>query len=460
MAVSVTLRDLPESSLVQRLDGWKNVLTGLGDGRQDKRLGSQFRYAERLDKTTLEEMYAGDSMAAKIIDTLPEDMCREWAEYQQDDDPDLARAVNQQIRDLGVQEAFEWGVKMSRLYGGSAVLLGADDGRDFGDPLDENNIRSIKFLNVLDRWQLWPTTQWYRDPRQPKYGQVEMFRFQPVFGAEAIMAPVHESRLLLFRGIKMPDRMMLQDQMWGRPVLDRLYNALRNFHSVHDSSATIVSDFAQAVYKLKDLASALANAGTAGEQAVITRLKAIEMGRSIMHAIVLDENESFSKLSTTTTGLGDLIAAAERRLTAETSLPHSRLLGESPGASLGEGGQAQDRQWYDHVKSAQNRLIRKPLERLIRLTLLSKDGPTNGVLPDGWQLNFKSLWQMDEKTASAVRWNHAQADQVYIEQGVFTPQEVAKSRAAGNEPGADVVLDEDMRQKLADIPPEPDWYEA
>ena len=441
---------------VFRVDSWLNVLTGLGDKFRDKLMGAKFTYAEHLDKITLEELYAGDAMAAKIVDVLPEDMCREWIEYHQSDDAETAKAVELQLRKIKAQEAFEWALKLSRIYGGSCVVLGIDDGRDFIEPLDLKNIRSLSFLNVLDRWQIYPDyTALYRDPREPKYGLPELYYFVPVQHSTAVMTRIHESRLLRFDGVRLTDRQMLKNLGWGDPILNRLYGAIRNYHSVHDSAATIVSDFAQGVYKLKGLADLFGQGGDGADQAIMARLMQMDRGRSIVRGLVLDEDESFSKLSTPVAGLKDLISAAERRLTAETSMTHNRLLGESPGASLGEGGAAQDRQWYDHVASKQNTLLREPLERLILLTLLSKEGPTAGKLPAEWSIEFKSLWQQDEKEAADTRLAIAQADHLWVQDGVLTTEEVATSHFAGDGFSPDIVLDVEARMLLTDNPPEP-----
>lgn len=443
-----------------RADGWLNVFTGLGDKARDKRLGAKFQYAERLDKITLEELYGGDSMAAKVVDTLPEDMCREWIKYRQGEDAEGAKAIDQQLAKIKAQANFEWALKLARLYGGSVLVLGVDDGRDFAQPLDERNVRSLSFLNPIDRWQIYPTIERYRDPRQPKYGLPEFYRFAPALGGVSTMTFIHESRLLRFDGVRLTDRQMMENQGWGDSVLNRLFNAIRNYHAVHDSSATIVQDFAQGVYKLKGLAELFAQGGDGADQAVMARLRAMELGRSIVRGLVLDEGEEFSKLSTTVTGLPDLISAAERRLTAETSMTHNRLLGESPGASLGEGGAAQDRHWYDHVASKQEALLREPLERLIRLILLSKEGPTGGKLPEEWSIEFNSLWQQDELGAAKTRLAHAQADLIYLQNGVVTSDEVAKSRFAGDSYGTEIVLDVEERNLLADNPPDVEATDA
>ncbi len=436
-------------------DGWVNMYTGLNVRGLDKRASTDFQPARRWTRIELEERYKGDAMAAKVVDVLPEDMCREWIDITIDGDPQTAQLVGQQLRKMKAQENLEWALKMSRLHGGSAAILGIDDGRPLNTPLREDSIKRLSFINVLDRWQFFTQPVWYRDPTEPKYGQVELYRLLPIFGVEALMQEIHETRMIVFQGLRMPDRIMLENWMWGDSVLTRLDNAIRNYQTVHDSASTIVQDFAVAVYKLKNLADAMANGSQGGDQKLIARFRAMQIGMSMVRGIVLDaEAEDYHRQATTVTGLDKLISAAERRLAAETSMPHNRLLAESPGASLGEGGAAQDRQWYDHVKAAQERLLREPIERLVRYILLSKEGPTKGKLPKKWSVTFRPLWQLDETGQADVYLKQAQGDEIYAQMGAASPDEIAMSRFGSQQPGAQLQLDMQARSLLSDNPPE------
>lgn len=54
----------------RRADGWRNIYTGLGTKR-DKRGGAGF-VADRLDEVTAEELWRGDDIAARIIESQPD----------------------------------------------------------------------------------------------------------------------------------------------------------------------------------------------------------------------------------------------------------------------------------------------------------------------------------------------------------------------------------------------------
>src|SRR5690606_3713217 len=59
-----------------------------------------------------------------------------------------------------------------------------------------------------------------------------------------------------------------------------------------------------------------------------------------------------------------------------------------------------------------------PVEWLIRLILLSADGPTGGVEPDVWPIEWKPLKHQSEKEIAETRQLVAEADEKYVDMGM------------------------------------------
>jgi phage-related protein (TIGR01555 family) len=449
---------LPQRQNGARLDAFMNGLTGLGMATKDKRLAAGLGLPNRMASQELESMYAQDAIAAKIIDILPEDMCREWIEYTAGDDAEGQDAVMQWLRDIGAQENCEWALKTARLHGGAVIIMGINDGQDYEKPLRMRSIKSLNYLNVLDRWQIYPTTHIYRNPTQPNYGKPEYYRLAPARHSEATGTIIHESRIIRFDGVRMPDRYALNNLGWGDPILNRLFDAIRGYHVAHDSVAAILQDFTQGVYKFKGLADMLMSTAGPDEPSgldnLTTRMNAVELSRSILNAIVMDEDEDFKKLTTNVSGIEKLVETTEMRLVAESDMPHTKLLGKSPEGTLGASGNSEERNWYDHVAAKQKAFLKKPVERLIDIGLNSKLGPTKGVIPKSWQLGFPPLWQQDEKEQASSRNLQAQSDNLYIQNGTLNPVEVRQSRFANSGYTYDTTLDTEISDTLATDPME------
>jgi phage-related protein (TIGR01555 family) len=441
--------ELSQPAAEQRIDGWLNVFTGMGVIGKDKAAGTSFGGATRLDPITLEDMFTGDAIAAKIVTTPADDMTRAWIEFRHGDDADAGAAVTQALQDINAQPLLKEAIQWSDLFGGALVVLGINDGQPATHAVNMDAIQSVEIISVLDRWQCFPET-YYQDANDIKFGKVQTYRLMPIstmtFGFATI---VHESRVLRFEGAMLPPRQRLRNWGWGDSVLNRVYDVIRDYQGSHATLPTIIQEFIQTTYQLKGLAALLTQGGADATAKVVNRLQAMQLGKSIFRASLLDENETSERTSLSVTGLADLIDRIERRLVASTDgIPHNILLGEAPGhkGSLNSGGgQGEMRAWYDKVSARQNSQLRPQLLRLIELMMRAKKGPTKGVMPDSWSFEFCSLWQPDAKAEADAKLVQAQADALYLDRDVLSSGEVARSRFGGTGYSADTVLDMEAR---------------
>ena len=147
------------------VDGLANFVSGIGTGK-DK--ASQYTYTySPLDQRTIEAAYATDWLARKIIDVLPQDMCREWRVWQWDKASDCYELE----KELKVRTKVRRALKLARLYGGSAILIG--DGSDRPEkPLDVEKIGKgdLKYLHVFSRHQLSNDREKVKELKNADYG--------------------------------------------------------------------------------------------------------------------------------------------------------------------------------------------------------------------------------------------------------------------------------------------------
>jgi phage-related protein (TIGR01555 family) len=418
------------------LDGWKNILTGLGMMGRDKRMGADVEF-QRMDQRTAETLYACDDMAAKIVNTLPEEMIREGFIIKHDgkDYPTLNADIMNVLDDIGAIARIEEGLKWGRMYGGAGSLIGIDDGRDASEPVDLGSIKRVEFLNNMNRWELHPLSI-QQDPTYKNFGMPEEYRLQPAMGG-ATLLHVHHSRILRWNGAGLPRRLQIENNYWDDSVLNRVYNVIRNFQTSHDSVANLLQDFAQAVYKIKNLTEMIA---MGKDDLVEKRLALVDRTRSIVNAIVLEEGEDFDRKVTSLTGLPETIKMVNQRLVQASGLPHTILLGESP-SGLGATGNSEKSDWYDYVARQQETQLIPQLTQLVKLILLSKDGPTKGVEPKNWRIEALPLQQQTLKEKLETRKLQSEIDKNYIDSSVISPVEVAKNRFAGDEFNYETKLD-------------------
>lgn len=443
-----------------RVDGWANLLTGMTGTEdplgiaQQTRVGYAFTANNRIADQTLEDLYHSDPIVARVCDVIPDEATRQGFEVvtDGDDDADVVADMHERLERMHVRaklaEAWTW----ARLYGGGALLLGADDGRKMEEELDERNIRSLRFLTVLDRRECF-AFQWHRDPLLPNFGEPELFRLARVTQGGTETAVVHASRLIRFHGVRTSRRQKMRNLSWSEGVVQRVWDAIRQYNGAWIAVCTLLQDASQGVFAIKDLAALMAEDS---QDALKTRLQLMDMARSVARSILIDaENERFDRVeSNVLTGLPEVLDRFMSNLSMATQIPRPILFGEAP-AGLNATGDNTIRQFYDYVRSLQVNELQGKLERLIRLLWRAEDGPSGGREPPGWRIEFRPLWQATDAETADLRLKVAQADVAYIQAGVLTPEEVGVSRFRAEGWSMETVVDLTARIAAMEADKEP-----
>lgn len=431
------------------VDGWANATTGLGDPNRDKRQGGSF-YRNAFGYWFRRELYRADATAAKIVDRPAEEMFREGWQVKVAGDKDAQEAMETALDELQVREKFEQAVKWSRAYGGGPVFIGVNDGQDPSKPVKTDRIKSVDFITPYQPLEC-SARDYFRDPFLKRFGEVASYQLFPQLATPMsgnnTLRLVDESRVLRFEGIVVARDQLVQNHGWGDSVLDRVYETIRDFVTVWDSTAAIVQDFNQPIFKMDALAETLA--ADDGTQKLLARLQAMDLARSIIRSLVIDKEEDFVKIATNVTGLPDILDRFCKRLAMDADMPVAMLMGDSP-SGLGATGEAEQTWYYDRVRNMQRTTVLRPLRQLVKMIFLAKEGPTKGVEPKSWSITFNPLWQMGDDEKAKIRLAIAQADAASITAGVYTAEEAAESHYGGDEFNLDVKLDRDLREGMED----------
>lgn len=425
-----------------RMDSWLNVLTGVG-GTSSKAGAFTFTARDLLPDATLQALYEQDGFAAAIIDCVPDEAMRQGFSVTTGDeavDAALASVLERLGARQRLNEAWAWG----RLYGGGAVFVGADDGRDPREPLDLMAVRSVRFLTTLERQDLTPA-RWVTDPLSPGFGDVEVYRLARTGGGGGNdTREVHASRLLRFYGARTTARRRAQIQGWGVSELQRVYDKLQQFNATFAAVGELLQDGSQGVFKVKDLFE-LMSEDRRGD--LKTRMETLDMGKSVAKSILVDaDSESYERVDTgALSGYPDTLDKFALLLAGAARIPVTILMGQAP-AGLSATGDSDIRWFYDRVRTQQQSVLAPQVTRLARILCAAKDGPTGGAIPSTLTPVFPPLWQLTDAEKADLRAKQATTDAAYITAQVLTPEEVALSRfpKAGWSP--ETVVDLDARR--------------
>jgi uncharacterized protein len=443
------------AALTRRADNWSNPYTGIGTS-QDKTRAGTFLPVWRIFDQELTNLYNGSWLSAKIVDKSPIEMFRRGYDLSCADesvnDSDASDLHEYAVEELRLDDECLKAMKFGGLYGGFLLFLGVDDGGAPDEPLDETRIRSFSFVNGIDR-RFCYVLNYYSNPLSPKYGQPEHYlvtngvatldmgrRGLSKLSPKALknkgfqVGVIHESRVIRWEGVATDQITQQTLAGWTWSVLQRVYDEMQKFEHGFDSASYLLSDASQAVFAIEGLIS-LISAGNL--DAIQKRIQMMEQTRSVLHGILVDsKTERFERTATPFGGIADLLDKMMLKLAAAVDLPVTEIFGRAAsGLNAAAGSDSETRKWYDRIASRQKTELAPRLRRIYRLLSLSADCPVKipetdkDGRPFRWQIDFAPLFSPTDEEQAKCDLAVAQRDQIYLAEGVVTPEEVALSRA-------------------------------
>ena len=400
-----------------RSDSWFNNLTGFGTER-DKTMGGAMARSLWLSDPEITALYEADGIAAKIVNVVPREVYRQGWNLVGDTDGQVGRV----LRGLDAVAQFKEGAIWGRAYGGAVLFVGADDGQDPREPLDEARIQGVPFLQVYDRRYAQPFT-WYENPEDPKFGTPKVWRLTAIRSGR--ISWVHESRIIVFRGAHTNPQTRHARVGWDLSVLQAPYDVIRQFWANHKATENLMTDASQGVFKIRGLMGMIAAGGMKDLQA---RAILMDQTRSIARSIMLDADggESFDKVQTTFSGIPDVLDRSANLVAAVTEIPVTILMGQAP-AGLNATGESDVRVFYDRIRSEQETDARPRVERLVGLVAMSlKVPPPQVVFPSLWQETPRESAERRKLDAETLKLG-ADMAAAYVQSEVATPEEIALS---------------------------------
>ncbi len=412
-----------------RNDGWGNVINNLGT--INSRSGSStFLPTPKLSQLMLTNMYTGDAIARKIVDGIVDDALRGFINA----DDLLLEELKRVKAKQKIVEAATWG----RLYGGAAIVAFADDGQDMQSPINVNRLRKVISLQIYDRYQItWTSLDINQDFYSEHYGQPEIYTITNPMGN---MFKVHRSRMHFFGGEKTPTIGATNDG-WDDSVLQSLYQALRNFGQTMNATAEITQDYVQTILSINGITEMLRQGR---ENEIIERIQITDMTRNSSNTIVLDaEKESYSKHSSSVSGLSDIIEKQQEVICAGSDRTMTRLFGVT-SKGLGNSGSTDSDNLNNTIEAYRCDEIEPCIDWLI--DILEAQSEWNDK-PESFDWTFPSLKTSNEHEVAQNRLMAADMDMKYIDRGI--PAEfLFKKRYSDGGFQTDIFISEEEMNEL------------
>lgn len=416
-----------KSESISHIDAsqWINVLSGLGTSR-DKTVYTTFGSARILDPFELTQLYLAEGLAYRIVRAVPEDATREWVYFPDEKQESI---ISDDLLRLQVEDVFTEAGSSARLHGGSIIIMGILDGRKMDQPVNERDVRDIAYLRVVDSSCIDISGSEFDEKiESPTFGKLIKYKVRQTINNKTYDTMIHYSRVLEFKSPPVPSQVysgVTQSmKYWGIPILQSVYNTLSAHGSILQNVSNILYEFNSGTYKLTNLGQLLA---AGNESLLYKRMQAIQAGTSTLNARILDKDEVYQKDYTSLASLDQLIGVYMLELCAVANMPMVRLFGKSPSGF--SSGEYDIKNYYDSVEVYQRNRVSPALRSLLRMLALKYK------IQGRIKFEFNSLYQLNEiekadilKTEAETKLFDAQANEIYLLQGVRDPQAVSKEK--------------------------------
>jgi phage-related protein (TIGR01555 family) len=400
-------------------DAYQNFMTRTGMGTDNlNSYGSYGYYPITRLRIILDFAYRSSWICRTGVEAVAEDMTREGFTLGSDMDPtergDIEAAFNEEF---AIWDKLAETITWARLYGGAGAFI-MIDGQDPKTPLRKDTIAKDSFCGLLplDRWLVDPSlTDLVTDQRSLDYGKPKYYTTV----GDTPLPPstrIHHTRFIRFDGVKLPYYQRLSENLWDMSVLEPLWDRLMSFDMTTASTAQLVN---RASVRKLFIEKWKETVGTGGDL-LAAQLQAIDFLRFYQQnegISILDANDRMESDVYSFTGLDAVLIQMGQQISGALGIPLVRLFGQSP-VGLNSTGESDIRNYYDMIKSQQERKFRRPVDGLIEVVAKSL-----GIkIPNGFDWHFNPLWQLQEIEKVQISSGVTQQVLQAFEAGVITDQ--------------------------------------
>lgn len=378
---------------VMTMDSYQNAMARLGFNMPNMLEATTYPLTRLTqDYQTLNSLYRNHWIVRKIVDVIPEDMCKNWIKLNTQIDPGSMTRLEKVIRKTKTKERILEGLKWGRLYGGAVGVILIEGQEDMlSRPLNYDLIMpgSYKGLLILDRWSgISPEAEMIGDINNPDFGLPAYYQMTMPNGQ---MLRVHNSRVVRFIGNALPLWESWAEQQWGASVVEAVFDELKKRDNTSYNIANLVFLANLRIYQT-DMADLMGLGDPKMQQDFWQTMQAINMMMSNQGMTIIGKDDSFDTKQYTFTGLNDVYESFMLDVAGACEIPVTRLFGRSP-AGFNATGESDLTNYYDSIEEKQEAYLSPVLDKLLPVIALS----TWGVIPDDLDYEYNPLRKADPK---------------------------------------------------------------
>jgi uncharacterized protein len=324
----------------------------------------------------LAQAFAEIGLIQTVCDIPVEDALRGGLEIKSEQlDPDDIDALHALMEDEGDLEVLADGARWNRLFGGSGIVAMSD--QDPSTPLTQVEKGETLNFRAADLWELlFDLVQGAEIDQTFQVQNADFFRY---YGFN-----LHKSRVSTMKGVTAPSLLRPTLRGWGMSVVEVLVRSVNQYLKGTDLTFEVLDEFKVDVYKLKNLAAAVASNQ---QDKVLKRIQLANMQKNFQNAVVLDSEEEWDHKQLSFAGLAEAGAGIRMQVASDLRMPMIKLFGQQAGAGLGSTGEDEIEVYNSMVEGCVRFRMRRPARFMVKL----RCEQLFGHAPDDLKVGFKPL---------------------------------------------------------------------
>lgn len=324
--------------------------------------------------------------------------------------------LNELITKINLLPTLRKAVSISKYYGGSLVYMDFDGidtaSENLLNPLilTKNELRGKKLrrLKVIEPYNLSPGQYNAADPLQEYYFKPRYwFVMGKAVDASRFLPPVQENEL--------PTILRPAYNFFGIPLAQIVLDAVAHFTECREAEARLLTKFSLTVFKT-NLNEQIFSGGDWAQ--IDNRVNNFVQYRSNDGVMLIDkESEDIDIKSTSLAGVKDIVSQAMEIVAAYFNEPVTKMWGLTPSGF--NTGESDLNNHYDHIASQQEKQLRDQIEYVLKVLQVQEWGEIDNEIT----FTFNPLSEEKEESIATVNKIKAETQQIYISNGVISPDE-------------------------------------
>lgn len=263
------------------------------------------------DRDSFSLLYRALWQVQKVVDYFPNEMTKEWGKLTLKRNKKVQNEIEETVEEL--KDIFREGQRLANLYGSAMAVIYVEDGGQLYEPVNFDKIKSFQgYSRLFDRWELTIAPRSYptNEPYDPEYYTLLSYTDNKIKNNILI----HKSRIIRFRGRRLPPYEQILNEGWEDSVLQPFLNPLKNYLAGHQYVTEALKDFEIMIVKIQDLNEKLA-ASEQGYRAIKQRAKEVSTDASSQRGLWMDkETEEIQILSRNFSNVEKIVDLALREM--------------------------------------------------------------------------------------------------------------------------------------------------